>query len=126
MNLDYSNFTFYKCTFLDNIATYVTHGFSLSNSELTLINTTVNFTLDSFLNNNQYQVLAGFINMIYGSTINITSGTKLVNCRGSEAGLIYALTDSIVYITNDVLIANCISNIGPIINILETESVYID
>ncbi len=104
----------------------MTHGFSLSNSGLTMINSIVNYTHSEFLNDNTFQVITGFFNLIYGSTLNLTSGVQILGCRGSEAGALYALTNSIIYITNGVLFSNCKSSIGSCIVMKETYSALID
>lgn len=67
MTLLYTKANISNTQFVDNIAQKVNNGLSMINSNVYMMNVTINFTNSSYINNNDYSVDTGFISLNYQS-----------------------------------------------------------
>lgn len=65
----YSNLQLNHTFLIDNTALEVNHGITLINSKMVGNNITVNYTKNSFLNQNSFNVDTGFFNLNFQSTL---------------------------------------------------------
>ena len=54
MNVFFSNLILENCIMVDNIAAEVNHGISLLGSKAEMRNVTINYTINSFINQNKF------------------------------------------------------------------------
>jgi|LauGreDrversion4_2_1035121.scaffolds.fasta_scaffold196851_1 hypothetical protein len=99
---------------IDNIAEEVNHGISMLSSKLQIRNLTINYTIDSFVRKNKFQVDSGFFMLTSRSEITIAA-SRISNCRGGNAAVLSYMGRSKVRIINGTLIQSCFANNGPVI-----------
>lgn len=87
----------------DNIAEQVNHGISLLSSKAEIINLTINYTIPSFVRNNDFQVDSGFFILTSMSEMIIRS-SRIFNCRGGNSAVLTYMGRSKVSILNNTLI----------------------
>jgi len=86
--------------FTDNFSKLINNGITVTNSQLTLHNVSVNYTDPAFINNNDFQVDTCFFNINFQSVLTLSSSI-IQNCRGGTAGVLQASGHSSVFIKNN-------------------------
>ncbi len=120
----YTTSTIKNSKFINNIAQKVNHGFTLSNSYLTMNNVTVDYTDSSYLSNVDQSVDTGFININFYSEL-IIKNSVMSNIRGKSSGVLYATGSSNVTIDQNTVFKNCYAQIGSILQLASTDYVSI-
>ena len=105
----YSTVSVDNSIFLDNVAASVNHGFTMTTSNISFTNSTINYTLHDFLHKNTYEVDTGFF-----------------NCRGAMASFIYATGKSQISIGKGTIIRKAHSPNGDVISMSMSQSLIID
>lgn len=123
----YSNALITNTTITDNVATKVSHGMTLINSQLIASNVTINYTDPLFLNTSTtLSPDSGFFNLNYQSTLTLQNNSTIENCRGKIAAVVYATGSSNFYARSGTKFLNSYSESGYVLSLLSTDTVSLN
>ena len=107
INLKLSNMVITNTKIIDNYSKFVTHGFSLIMSTLTLDSTRIYMTDELLQNISNYQKLdTGLFTLQMSSSLTMRNHTVIENIQAQKESVLKAESQSSLFIEDNVIIRN--------------------